>query len=115
MSAGLSSPPDLFVKTRDGTGNGLPVRIYTPDADVRKALPVGVYYHGGGYLHGTLDAEDAWCRYIAKHTPAIIVAVDYRLAPEHKMPVMLEDSIQAYKWAWSPYVAQNSVDDVVLI
>jgi versiconal hemiacetal acetate esterase len=98
MLAGLSPPPDVSVKTRDGTGNGIPVRIYTPEAAEGKALPVGVYYHGGGYVLGNLDTEDAWCRYIAKHTPAIIVSVDYRLAPEFKLPTMLEDSIQAYKW-----------------
>jgi versiconal hemiacetal acetate esterase len=63
-----------------------------------KKLPVGVYYHGGGYLVGNLDSEDAWCRVIAKATPAIIVSVDYRLSTTAKLPAQLEDSVTAFKW-----------------
>jgi versiconal hemiacetal acetate esterase len=98
--AAQSPPPDTSIQTRDETADGVPVRIYTPAAaSVGKKLPVGVYYHGGGYLVGNLDSEDAWCRYISKHTPCIVVSVDYRLSPKHKLPVMLDDSLAAYKWA----------------
>ncbi|KAF4634017.1 hypothetical protein G7Y89_g4094 [Cudoniella acicularis] len=93
-------PPDASIKTRDEKADGVPVRIYTPPAADGKKLPVGVYFHGGGYLVGNLDSEDAWCRVISKNTPCIIVSVDYRLSTTHKLPVMLEDSITAYKWAW---------------
>ena len=61
-----------------------------------------MYYHGGGYLVGNLDSEDAWCRVIAKYTPCIIVSVDYRLSTSHKLPVMLEDSVVAFKWVGYP-------------
>ena len=90
-------PPDMSVSTVDEDADGVPVRIYTPDARHGK-LPLGVYYHGGGYCVGDLNSEDAWCRYIAKSVPCIIVSVDYRLAPKYKMPVMLNDSIKAWNW-----------------
>jgi len=90
------------VKTRDESADGVAVRIYTPEAAAGKKLPVGVYYHGGAYLLGNLDTEDAWCRYFAKNTPCIIVSADYRLAPEHKHPAMLDDGLTAYKWVIPP-------------
>ena len=96
--AAQAPPPDASVQTRDETADGVPVRIYTPPAASGKKLPIGVYYHGGGYLVGSLDSEDAWCRAIAKSTPCILVSVDYRLSTTHKLPVMLEDSLAAYKW-----------------
>lgn len=114
MLAGLSPPPDLTVKTRDTSGNGVPVRIYTPEGAEGKSLPVGVYYHGGGYVLGNLDSEDALCRYIAKHTPCIIVSTDYRLAPEHKIPAILEDSVSAFKWVCFPYSPSRGFKGMVL-
>jgi versiconal hemiacetal acetate esterase len=98
--AAQSPPPDPSVNTIDQIADGVPIRIYTPPSAGTGKLPVGVYYHGGGYLVGNLDSEDAWCRYIAKNTPCIIVSVDYRLSTEHKFPAMLDDSLTAYKWAW---------------
>lgn len=98
LIASQSPPPDTSVESRDETVDGVPVRIYTPPGAQGKKLPLGVYYHGGGYLVGNLDVEDAWCRYISKHTPSIIVSADYRLSPKHKLPVMLDDSLAAYKW-----------------
>jgi versiconal hemiacetal acetate esterase len=80
----------------------VPVRIYTPPAASEgKKLPVGVYYHGGGYLVGDLNSEDAWCRVIAKSSSCIIVSVDYRLSTVAKLPAQLDDSLVAYKWVHS--------------
>lgn len=101
--------PDTLVSTREETADGVPVRIYTPPAaSGGKTLPVGVYYHGGGYLLEDLDSEDAFCRHFAKNTPCVIVSVDYRLSSVAKMPAGLEDSITAYKWVCgsSLYLAQ---------
>ncbi|PVH71374.1 alpha/beta-hydrolase [Cadophora sp. DSE1049] len=98
--AAQSPPPDVSITTVDQTADGVPVRIYTPPAASDEKLPVGVYYHGGGYLVGILDSEDAWCRYISKNTPCIVVSVDYRLSTTHKLPAMLDESLAAYKWAW---------------
>ncbi|TKA74716.1 hypothetical protein B0A49_02415 [Cryomyces minteri] len=100
MLASQMPPPDPSVSTHDQTVDGVPIRIYTPDGASGKKLPVGVYTHGGGFICGNLDSEDPICRAVAKHTPCIIVSVDYRLGPKHKMPAMLDDTLTAYKWAW---------------
>jgi versiconal hemiacetal acetate esterase len=97
MVAANSPPPDPSVDTRDDTVDGVSVRIYTPQGSSGK-LPVGVYYHGGGYVVGNLDSEDAWCRYISKHTPCILVSADYRLGPKFKQPAMLDDCLTVAKW-----------------
>ncbi|TVY78308.1 Versiconal hemiacetal acetate esterase, partial [Lachnellula suecica] len=98
--AAQAPPPDTSVQYRDETADGVPVRIYTPPAANEGKLPVGVYYHGGGYLLGGLDEGNAFCCVLAKQIPCIIVSVDYRLSTTHKMPIMLEDSLAAYKWGW---------------
>lgn len=99
MIQAQSSPPDASVHTRDETANGVPLRIYTPPAtETDKKLPVGLYYHGGGYMIGSLETEDPCCRYVAKHTPCIIVSVDYRLSSKYKQPAMIDDSLAVFKW-----------------
>ncbi|KUJ11116.1 alpha/beta-hydrolase [Mollisia scopiformis] len=99
MLATQAPPPDTSVETRDETADGVPVRIYTPPGAAGKKLPLAVYFHGGGYLVGDLNSEDPWCRVIAKSIPCIMVSVDYRLSTEHKLPVMLDDCLTAYRWA----------------
>ncbi|KFY76024.1 hypothetical protein V499_04141 [Pseudogymnoascus sp. VKM F-103] len=104
LSALLSAsqtPPDDTIESKDETADGIPVRIYKPKDAARTKLPIVVYYHGGGFVLGNLDTEDAWCRYLAKTTPSIVVSVDYRLGPKFKMPVMLEDSLTAFKWVYA--------------
>lgn len=99
LVASQSPPPDPSVKTRDDTADGVPVRVYTPEAaSSSKKLPLGVYAHGGGYVLGSLDSEDAWCRYVAKNVPCVVVSVDYRLAPKAKMPAMLDDCVKGFQW-----------------
>ncbi|CAD6443420.1 bc2ae3c4-836e-432f-8561-3b4cda60f40a [Sclerotinia trifoliorum] len=98
--AAQAGAPDPSVQTRESSADGIPVRIYTPsNTSAENPLPLGVYYHGGGYCVGDLDSEDSWCRYIAKSVPCILVSVDYRLGPQYKMPVMLDDSLKAFEWA----------------
>jgi acetyl esterase len=83
----------------DGPGGRIPVRIYTPRAlAVTEKLPVLVWYHGGGYVIGDLDTHDWVCRALANEADCIVVAVDYRLAPEHKFPAAVEDCYAALKW-----------------
>lgn len=97
--AAQAPPPDTSVSHRDTTANSVPVRIYTPpNTSSSTKLPVGVYYHGGGYLVGSLDSEDAWCRFICKQTPCVLVSVDYRMSKEVKSPVFLDDSVKAFEW-----------------
>ncbi|KAM3074835.1 hypothetical protein ACMFMG_008248 [Clarireedia jacksonii] len=107
--AAQAGSPDPSVQTRDETtSSGIPVRIYTPPNPSNKPLPLGVYFHGGGWVTGSLDSEDAWCRYIAKNSPCVIVSVEYRLGPKWKTPVMLEDSIKGFEWAWNEAPSLNA-------
>jgi acetyl esterase len=62
-------------------------------------LPALVYYHGGGWVVGDLDTHDALCRHLANGAGCAVLAVDYRLAPEHKFPAAVEDAWAALEWA----------------
>ncbi|MFZ3035192.1 MAG: alpha/beta hydrolase [Parvibaculum sp.] len=81
-----------------GPDGEIPVRIYTPVAAGSDALPVLVYYHGGGWVIGDLDTHDALCRTLANEACCKVVAVDYRLAPEHVFPAAVDDCYAALKW-----------------
>lgn len=79
-------------------GSSLPVRIYQPDA--MGPLPLVVYFHGGGFVVGDLDFTDGVCRLLALRCPAVVVSVDYRLAPEHPYPAAVEDCTFAVQWCY---------------
>jgi acetyl esterase/lipase len=79
-----------------GPGGEIPVRIYHP-SDAPQ-LPVLVWYHGGGWVVGTLDGSDHTCRELANAAGCIVVSVDYRLAPENKFPASPDDCEAAYYW-----------------
>ena len=82
-----------------GPGGPIPLRYYRPHGSARTdKLPVIVFYHGGGWVVGDLDTQEVPCRAIANATKCAVVAVDYRLAPEHKFPAAAEDAIAATKW-----------------
>jgi acetyl esterase len=80
----------------------LRVRVYRPLST--ELLPVVIWFHGGGWVVGTLDSHDPVCRALANRTPCVVVAVDYRLAPEAPFPAALEDS-----WAATNWVAQEAL------
>jgi acetyl esterase/lipase len=61
--------------------------------------PLVVYYHGGGHVIGGLDTHDQPCRFLAREIPALVLAVDYRLAPEQPFPAAVEDALAAFRWA----------------
>jgi acetyl esterase len=63
--------------------------------------PLLVYYHGGGFTYGDLDTHDCVCRILCRHAGAHILAVDYRLAPEHQFPAAVEDASAALRWAFT--------------
>jgi versiconal hemiacetal acetate esterase len=91
--------PDTSVSTEDKTiGDDLKIRVYTPPGYVKGSRPVGLYIHGGGWAMGDLDMDDAGCRVQSKGAGAIIVSVDYRLAPQHPYPAGPDDCLTAYKW-----------------
>ncbi|MEV5879473.1 alpha/beta hydrolase [Streptomyces sp. NPDC052101] len=83
----------------------LPVRIYVPVADPGSPLPVVVFFHGGGWVLCDLDTHDGLCRELALHSGAVVVSVDYRLAPEHRFPAAAEDAYAVTAW-----VAANAAD-----
>ncbi|WP_407688353.1 alpha/beta hydrolase [Mycobacterium sp. HUMS_1102779] len=102
--------PDLRVEERKigyGDLDGIPVRIYwPPGADTTdRALPLVVFYHGGGFCLGDLDTHDPVARAHAVGAEAIVVSVDYRLAPEHPFPAGVEDCWAALRW-----VADNAAE-----
>ena len=82
-----------------GPGGAIPIRVYTPD--VQAPRPAMVYFHGGGWVVCDLDTHDLVCRNLAHRAGAVIVAVDYRLAPEHKFPAAVEDCYAAAVWVAS--------------
>ncbi len=81
----------------DGPGGPIPIRTYL--AGGRTGRPVLLYFHGGGWVIGGLHTHDAQCRMLARITGATVVAVDYRLAPEHPHPAAVQDCVAAYEWA----------------
>lgn len=91
-------------------GSGLRLRIYTPLTQ-QKALPVGVYFHGGGWVFGSIDQSDHVARLLANGLESIIVSVEYRLAPEFPFPNALEDCYRATSWVAEQF--QNSTLFVV--
>jgi acetyl esterase len=93
------TPPLRSVKNLvvPGVATDIPTRIYTPETAVER-LPVLVFMHGGGWVFGSLDTHDALCRLLAHQAECLIVSVDYRLAPEHKFPVGLEDCLTVLEW-----------------
>ncbi len=85
-------------KKLDGPGGLLPVRIYTPNGE--GPFPLLVYLHGGGFVVGSPDYTDAVTRGIAQLAPAIVVSVDYRMAPEAPFPAAVEDTCFAVEWCF---------------
>ncbi len=79
-----------------GPGGDIPIRVYTPEGS--GPFPGLVYFHGGGWVLCDLDTHETVCRALARRAPAVVVAVDYRLAPEHKFPAAVEDAMAATQW-----------------
>lgn len=89
---------DLPLWVKDGE---ITLRVYTPKGP--GPFPGLVYFHGGGWVVGNLETHDSLCRALANAAACVVVAVDYRLSPEHKFPVAVEDAFSATLWA-----AENS-------
>ncbi|MDI9330893.1 MAG: alpha/beta hydrolase [Alphaproteobacteria bacterium] len=74
------------------------VREYQPPGRSTSPLPALVYFHGGGWTIGDLDTHDVLCRSLCVQTGMVVVAVDYRMGPEHRFPAAYQDSLAAYAW-----------------
>ena len=96
----LSGTPEHVFRIEDrqipGAGGDVPVRVYTPSST--SGLPMLVFFHGGGFVAGSLDSHDAPLRSVANRCECIVVSVAYRLAPENKYPAAPEDAYSATKW-----------------
>ena len=96
----IKSVKDFSIKVNN---RDIHLRLYHPNPSQK--LPLLLYTHGGGFVSGTLDAFDAPCRAIAEACRRVVVAVDYRLAPENPFPMGLEDAYDAMVWVY-----QNAKD-----
>ena len=97
----LSGTPEHVFRIEDrqipGPGGSIPIRAYTPSRT--SGLPILVFFHGGGFVAGSLDSHDTPLRSVANRCECIVVSVAYRLAPENKYPAAPEDAYAATKWA----------------
>jgi acetyl esterase len=83
----------------DGPQSQIPLRVYRPaGVPPATALPVYVYFHGGGWVIGDLETHDVICRQLTAESGASVISVDYRLAPEHKFPAAVDDAWAATRW-----------------
>ena len=96
--------PELRVENRsiEGRAGPLNIRIYWPPTD-HSTPPVVLFFHGGGFVVGDLDTHDGTCRQHAVGANAVVVSVEYRLAPEHPYPAAIDDA-----WAATQWVAQHA-------
>ncbi|MDV3129660.1 alpha/beta hydrolase [Mycobacterium sp. 21AC1] len=89
---------DVTIGTRDGAG--LPGRLYLPGD--REDLPLTVYYHGGGWLLGSIDSHDVTTRLLANASGGAVLSVGYRRGPEARFPTAVNDALDALDWARNP-------------
>ncbi len=91
--AALARVEDIRVPAADGTP--LHARLYAPS---HERLPLLLYLHGGGFVIGSLETHDSLCRQLARRSGGAVVALDYRLAPEHRFPTAVDDAWAATRW-----------------
>lgn len=85
-------------KTIDGKDGPIPIRIYSPQKS--GPMPAIVFFHGGGFIGGSVDSVENPCKCLAEKAGAVVVNVDYRLAPENPYPAGLTDCFDAVKWVY---------------
>ncbi len=95
--------PQQVAEVRDLTADtphgAIPLRLYRPlGSSASTLLPVLMYYHGGGWVIGDLDTHDTLCRELANAAGCAVVAVDYRMGPEHHFPAAVDDVLAATRW-----------------
>ncbi len=105
--------PEVVERTLPGPEGDLPIRIYRAEGLGDRA-PVVLYLHGGGWTIGDLEGYDEQCRAVASTAGAVVVALEYRLAPEHPFPAAIDDSWAALCWV-SEHAAELGIDPARLV
>lgn len=110
----LQADAEAVAEVRDlraaGPAGPIPLRFYRGQGcEAARPQPALVYFHGGGWVIGDLDSHDQICRALANAARRIVVAVDYRLAPENKFPAAVEDALAATRWI-AEHAAELGVD-----
>jgi acetyl esterase len=95
-AAALFGSAGQVASVEDADADGVPIRVYRPSS---AELPGLVYCHGGGWVLGSLDSHDPLCRTLAARSGCAVIAIDYRLAPEHPYPAAVDDAWTATAWA----------------
>ena len=94
-------------------GGEIMARIYTPEGN--GPYPVFLFFHGGGWVLGSVDSYDGMARMIANASGAMVVSVDYRLAPEHRFPVATEDCYHALSWTEEHIEEYGGMKDCIIV
>jgi len=102
MGAMADLPPTDIAVVKDltcpGPGGSIPLRFYDREPKRAGPTPVILFFHGGGFVFGDLDGHDSFCRFLANNSALPVLAVDYRLAPEHPFPAFVDDAEYAARW-----------------
>ncbi len=97
--ARMARVEDFSIRARDDYA--LPVRLYVPEGVAPLVpAPLLIYLHGGGFTVGDLETHDAVCRMFALRSACLVLAIDYRLGPEHRFPCAVDDAWDAFHWAF---------------
>jgi len=116
MLGGHPAPvSSILDRTLPGPAGPMRIRIYRPVGSVARLLPTILYFHGGGWVIGSLEGYDLACRYFCARSGCAVVAVDYRLAPEHKFPAAVEDAVAAHRWVAGEAVSLGLDPDRIVV
>ena len=109
VSAAGTSPELACTEDRTipGLSGPIPARLYVPK-DAPIPCPTMLYFHGGGFVMGSIDSHDALCRHLCAVSGVQILSIGYRLAPEHKFPAALDDALTAARWLLNNFAVINA-------
>lgn len=116
MLGGHPAPVSSIIdRNLPGPAGPVRIRIYRPAGAVARLLPTIVYFHGGGWVIGSLEGYDLACRYFCARSGCAVVSVDYRLAPEHKFPAAVDDALAASRWVAGEAVSLGLDPDRIVV
>jgi acetyl esterase len=115
MWIGNRNPPSVGTtvdRTIPGPAGDLDARLYLPDAD--GPFPTVVFFHGGGFVLGSIGTHDWLCRHLTRESGCAVLSVDYRLAPKHPFPAAVEDAYATVEWAATNPDAVNGTGTIAV-